>query len=217
MKVKSESEVAQPCLTLSNPMDRSLPGASIHGIFQAGVLEWGAIAFSVSSVLQISSRVLQILQTPSAPWFPCSFPVLSPVCSSSKPRWHNSVVRPLASRNRIPQRGCHRFRIIPLSGENKELKATLFSSICESEVLVTRSGPTLCDPVDCSPPGSYVQGILQARVLEWVTIPYSRGPSRPRDLNRVSCIAWRFFPTWATREAQFTLKAFINILIYIFR
>ena len=67
MKVKSESEVAQPCLTLSNPMDRSLPGASIHGIFQAGVLEWGAIAFSVSSVLQISSRVLQILQTPSAP------------------------------------------------------------------------------------------------------------------------------------------------------
>ena len=46
MKVKSESEVAQSCLTLSNPMDCSLPGSSIHGIFQARVLEWGAIAFS---------------------------------------------------------------------------------------------------------------------------------------------------------------------------
>ena len=46
MKVKSESEVAQWCLTLSDPTGCSLPGSSIHGIFQAGVLEWGAIAFS---------------------------------------------------------------------------------------------------------------------------------------------------------------------------
>ena len=46
MKVKSESEVAQLCLTLSDPMDHSLPGSSVHGIFQARVLEWVAIAFS---------------------------------------------------------------------------------------------------------------------------------------------------------------------------
>ena len=46
MKVKSESEVAQSCLTLSNTMDCSPPGSSVHGIFQARVLEWGAIAFS---------------------------------------------------------------------------------------------------------------------------------------------------------------------------
>ena len=46
LKVKSESEVAQSCLTLSDPMDCSLPGSSIHGVFQARVLEWGAIAFS---------------------------------------------------------------------------------------------------------------------------------------------------------------------------
>ena len=46
MKVKSESEVPQSCLTLSDPMDWSLPGSSVHGIFQARVLEWGAIAFS---------------------------------------------------------------------------------------------------------------------------------------------------------------------------
>ena len=47
MKVKSESEVAQSCPTLSDPMDCSLPGSAIHGIFQARVLEWGAIAFSI--------------------------------------------------------------------------------------------------------------------------------------------------------------------------
>jgi len=46
MKVKSESEVAQPYPTLSDPMDCSLPGSAAHGIFQARVLEWGAIAFS---------------------------------------------------------------------------------------------------------------------------------------------------------------------------
>ena len=51
MKVKSESEVALLCPTLSNPMDCSLPGSSVHGIFQARVLEWGAIAFSEGIIL----------------------------------------------------------------------------------------------------------------------------------------------------------------------
>ena len=50
MKVKSESEVAQSSPTLGAPMDYSLPGSSVHGIFQAGVLEWGAIAFSWDTV-----------------------------------------------------------------------------------------------------------------------------------------------------------------------
>ena len=55
MKVKSESEVAQSCLTLSDPMDCSLRGSSIHGISQARVLEWGAIAFSISTARQSQS------------------------------------------------------------------------------------------------------------------------------------------------------------------
>ena len=50
MKVKSESEVAQSCPTLSDPVDCSLPGSSVHGIFQARVLKWGAIAFSISTL-----------------------------------------------------------------------------------------------------------------------------------------------------------------------
>ena len=55
VKVKSESEVAQSCPTLSDPMDYSLPGSSIHGIFQARVLEWGAIAFSNPSPYKITN------------------------------------------------------------------------------------------------------------------------------------------------------------------
>ena len=58
MKVKRESEVAQSCPTLSDPMDCSLPGSSIHGIFQARVLEWGAIAFSASHTL-VMLKILQ--------------------------------------------------------------------------------------------------------------------------------------------------------------
>ena len=49
--------------------------------------------------------------------------------------------------------------------------------------------PTLCDSMDCSPPGSSVHGILQARILEWVAIPFSRGSSPPRDRSHVSCIS----------------------------
>ena len=65
MKVKSESEVAQSCLTLSDPMDYSLPGSSVHGIFQARVLEWGAIAFSKrnNSNSKYLSRACYILST----------------------------------------------------------------------------------------------------------------------------------------------------------
>ena len=58
MKVKSESEVAQSCPTLSDPMDCSLPCSSVHGIFQARVLEWGAIAFSPLICLTIQMKAL---------------------------------------------------------------------------------------------------------------------------------------------------------------
>ena len=61
MKVKSESEVAQSCPTLSDPMDCSLPGSSVHGIFQARVLEWVAIAFSGEALAQ-SIKNLSIME-----------------------------------------------------------------------------------------------------------------------------------------------------------
>ena len=55
--------------------------------------------------------------------------------------------------------------------------------------LVAKSCPTLCDPVDHSPPGSSIHGILQARILEWVAISFSRASSQPRDQTHVSCLS----------------------------
>ena len=56
---------------------------------------------------------------------------------------------------------------------------------CAFPCLVAQSCPTLCDPMDCSPPGSSVRGILQARILEWIAMPYSKGSSQPRDRTQV--------------------------------
>ena len=68
-------------------------------------------------------------------------------------------------------------------------------------LLVAQSCPSLYEPVDCSPPGSSVCGIFQARTLEWPAISFSRGPSPPRDRTQASCSGGRFFTIQATREA----------------
>ena len=65
-------------------------------------------------------------------------------------------------------------------------------------LLIAQSCPTLYNPTDWRPPGSSVHGILQARAMEWILIPFSRGSSWPRDQTWVSCIAGRFFTIWAT-------------------
>ena len=93
------AKLLQSCPTLCDPMDCSPPGSFIHGIFQAKVLEWGAIVFSDSAI------------------------------------------------------------------KKNEAAATAAKSL--------QSCPTLCDPMDCSLPGSSIHGIFQARVLEWVAIAFS--------------------------------------------
>ena len=76
-------------------------------------------------------------------------------------------------------------------------KTWIFSllSLC-CYVLIPQSYPTLCNPMLCSPPGSSVLGILQARILEWVAIFFSWGSSRLRDQSHVSCIVDKFFTIW---------------------
>ena len=70
------------------------------------------------------------------------------------------------------------------------------------KVKVTQSCPTLCDPMDCSLPGSSVHAILQARILEWIAVPFSRGSSQSRNQTQISLVAGGFFTIWVTREAQ---------------
>ena len=89
------------------------------------------------------------------------------------------------------------FNLKHLMIDNRHIRSSYSICVC---VLASQSCPTLCDPEDCSPPGSSVCGILQARILQWVAIPFSRGSSWLRGQTWVSCIAGRFFTIWATRE-----------------
>ena len=112
------------CVWLCNPMDRSPPGSSVHGISQARILEWVAMPFSRGS---------------------------------SQPRDQTQVSYISCIDRWVPYHKCH------LGSPNLCLR-----------VLVAQLCPTICDPMDCSPSGSSVQRILQARILEWVAIPFSR-------------------------------------------
>ena len=80
------------------------------------------------------------------------------------------------------------------------LRIILIDSIyCEYSHIVTQLCPTLFKPINCSLPGPFVHGILQARTLEWAAISSSRRSFQPRDQTWVSCIAGRFFSIWATQ------------------
>ena len=79
-------------------------------------------------------------------------------------------------------------------------ESSLAPQLSEWVSAVAQLCPTLCDPMDYSLPGSSLHGILQARILEWVAISFSRGSSWPRDWTRVFRIAGRRFNLWATRK-----------------
>ena len=98
------------------------------------------------------------------------------------------------------------FTLITVTTQGPNL---LFTSQCWPLclVLVTQLCPTLYNPMGCSPPGSSVHGIFQARILVWVAIPSSRGSSWPRDRTQVSCIAGRFFTIWATSPVAKSLQS----------
>ena len=82
----------------------------------------------------------------------------------------------------------HPGHVILEDGDLEEYSVCVCVCLC-----VTQLCPTLCDPMDCSPPGSSVHGLLQARILEWLAITFSRRSSQPRDQTQVSCIAGGFF------------------------
>ena len=84
----------------------------------------------------------------------------------------------------------------------KVLASLVGQMIKKVKVLVAQSCLTLCDPVHCNPSDSSVRVILQARILEWAAICFSRRSSWPRGQTQVPCFAGRFFTKWTTRESQ---------------
>ena len=131
-----QGSVAQPCLTLCNPMDCSPPGSLFHRIFQARILDWVAISYSSG---HLPDQGIEPMSPALAGRFfyygtmeaPPVILVTSPLC----------------------------------------VRVCVCVCVC---VLVAQSCLILCDPMDCTLPGSSVQGILQARILKWVAIPFSR-------------------------------------------
>ena len=77
-----------------------------------------------------------------------------------------------------------------------------FSTVLKRTIVCVPPCPTLCDPTDCSPPGPSVHGISQARMLEWVAIPFYRGSSWPRDWTHIYCISGNFFTTEPPRKLR---------------
>ena len=94
----------------------------------------------------------------------------------------------------VSKRFCEVFR--PQNGHVLSIRVgkDISQAVCLS-VSFSQSSLTLCNPVNYSPPGSSTHGILQARILEWVAIPFSRGSSRPGNQTWISCTADRFFTT----------------------
>ena len=133
----------QSCLTLCDPIDGSPPGSPIPGIFQARVLEWVAIAFSIERACCC-----------------CCCQVASVVSDSVQPhrRQPTRLLCPWDSPGKNTGVGCH---------------FLLQCMKMKSESEVAQSCPTLSDPMDCSLPGSSVRGIFQARVLQWGAIAFS--------------------------------------------
>ena len=86
----------------------------------------------------------------------------------------------------------------------------LFLSCCIFVELLSRIW-LFCNPMDCSPPGSSVHGISQARILEWAAVSLSRGSSWPRDWTRVSCLANRFFTTEPPGKPHFLSCTFKKV------
>ena len=175
-KVKSESEVAQSCQTLCNPMDCSLPGSSVHGIFQARVLEWVAIAFSLGRlhcwVKEIRFGSFYEFQGPVRKNLGISKPMLGTVGEQ------------------LFQENPWIIKWLLFLYHWYYFMSERVSCSVVSDSLQTR---------ECSLSGFSVRGISRPRILEWVAILLSGGCSQLRDWTWVSCTAGRFFTVWAIR------------------
>ena len=181
------------------PMDYSLPGSSVHGILQARMLKWVAIPFSRESSWPRDWT-----------WVPCIARQILYHLS------HQGIILTLTELGRSAilgtwfffTRNISRPIYFPISS------LSFYYLIKWSEVKVTQSRPTLCNPMDCGLPGFSVHGILQARILEWIAIPFSMGSSQLRDQTQLSRTAGVFLTIWATRESRITsYKSVISIEI----
>ena len=152
------------------------------------LIETFSSSSSLSATRVVSSAYLRLLIFLPA--------ILIPACASSSPAFH-MIYSAYKLKNRCDniQPWCISFFIWNQSVVPCPVLTVVSWPACrflKRQVKSLQSCPILCIPMDCSPPGSSVHGILQARILEWVAIPFSRGFSQPRNQTWVSCVASKF-------------------------
>ena len=180
--------------------------------FSMSFLDWLLVNFSLtSSNRECAGRQMITPRGQSAGcclWWP------STVClfKHQESAFHTFLylIKPSCEGNAIP---IFQGRKLKLTTSGYTIFSNSKNSMCAKSL---QSCPTLCDPVDCSPPGSSVHGVSQARILEWSAMPSSRGSSQPRDWTRVyyvSCIGRRFFTTSTSSAAQPFIKVTMTLNI----
>ena len=149
------------------PIDGSPPGSPVPGILQARILEWVAISFSNAWKWKVKVKSLSCVGLLATQWT-AAYQAPASLGFSRQEYWSG----------------------VPLSSLRK-VQITSFIRPCMCVCSVTQSCLTLCDPLDCSPPGSSVHGIFQVRILEWVAISSSRGYSWHRDRSLLCLLHWQ--------------------------
>ena len=203
-KDESESEVAQSCPILWDPMDCSLPGFSIYGIFRARVLEWVTISFSRrSSRPRGWTRISHTAGRRFTVWAiagqlreaagPCPDHIFL-ILKSEEPPDHTCGKAPCWSKGHDVKRRMH-------TQEDAGIHQIWTEPFCAQSL----SRVWLCDPTDGSPPGSSAQADSPARTLLWVATPSSRASSQPRDGTQVSPLQVDSLSTEPPRRPRYGL------------
>ena len=220
------AQLLQSCPTPCDPIDASPPGSSVPGILQCTWKNTNLCYYLQSSQWKSKVNIFILFKTlPDPGWLPS----LGQALLSFFVKYNEGLLWWLSGKESTCQ--CRRHRFNPWSRKTPHCcgaAKTVYHNCwaCartqESQLLeeprnlepslwnkseVAQSCPTLCDPIDCSLPGSSVHGIFQAIVLEWIAISFSRGSSQPRARTQVSRIVDRRVTVWATREAGETREA----------
>ena len=170
----------QSCPTLCDPIDGNLPGSSVLGILQARPLEWVAISFCNAWKLKVKVKSLSRVRLLAAPW----------TAAHQAPQSMGVSRQEYWSGLPLPSRPINQEE--PLKTQELLVAGLSYSTIQKLTKQVSQQVGGWQTWTNIL--------ILQARVLEWAAVSFSRGSSQPRDWTRVSCIAGRRFTIWATGE-----------------
>ena len=159
---------------------------TVHGILQPRILKWVAFLFSRESPdpgIELGSPAWQVDCLPTE-LAGCWWEGLKYFDSTQNVTWIHKVSKCCSKTELIDVLNAK------LSQPSIKKKKTVSLKFNKDKVLVAQLCVTLCNPMDCSPQGFSVHGVLQARILEWVAMPCSRGFSQPRNWTYISPISW---------------------------